>query len=60
VPFELELRRLDERCVRLPIAEWLDGQGGARLAFKSEDVPIENLRKIDGFIEAPLLHPAGA
>lgn len=37
--------------VNLPIAE-LFTNGGRRLAFKSEETPIETLRRIPGFVEA--------
>jgi len=57
---ELEGLRFDERVrvrhipgrrVTLPMAEWREGSEPRRLAFKSEETPVEDLRRIPGFSE---------
>lgn len=39
--------------VTLPIAAFYSPAEGERLAYKSEETPLEQLRLIPGFIEAP-------
>ncbi|HEV8474576.1 MAG TPA: hypothetical protein VGR82_17495 [Methylomirabilota bacterium] len=45
------VRHIPARRVTLRMAEWGDGELETRLAYKSEETSLEDLRKIVGFIE---------
>ncbi len=52
-PPETPTLQLQHRVVSLPVAWFSEPGQPRRLALKSEETPIETLRRIPGFTEAP-------